>query len=381
MPLQPKNATEKPRIAIMMGSLNRGGAETLLLDLIRNSQAGGIEFVLIHRKKGDLYENFVNTGVPIIQVAPFARIDPFYFFRLRSVILNNRIKLVHAHYHLDGFYSILACIGTGIKTVVTFHGFGKKKPGWYRFILRFLIKNCSNCFFVSKTQLEHYKQHYKTLSPAKTRVIYNCIDINKFFDAGPGNIRQELGLPASQILLGSVGNFNHGRDQITICKALKVLKEKQILFNFIFVGARQNHAGHLYDQCVDYCLKNGLSRQVFFLGSRQDVPVLLKQMDAFVYASKSDTFGIAVIEAMAAGVPVIVNDWKVMLEVTEKGRLGTIYPSGDYHSLAVKLAKFIENKEMFRQQAKEAAIHTGNKYNVHSYLQNLKASYTEIAGS
>jgi len=378
MPLQPKNATEKPRIAIMMGSLNRGGAETLLLDLIRNSRAGGIEFVLIHRKKGDLYENFVNTGVTIIQVAPFARIDPFYFFRLRSVILNNRIKLVHAHYHLDGFYSILACIGTGIKTVVTFHGFGKKKPGWYRFILRFLIKNCSNCFFVSKTQLEHYKQHYKTLSPAKTRVIYNCIDINKFFDAGPGNIRQELGLPASQILLGSVGNFNHVRDQITICKALKVLKEKQILFNFIFVGARQNHAGHLYDQCVDYCLKNGLSRQVFFLGSRQDVPALLKQMNAFVYASNNDTFGIAVIEAMAAGVPVIVNNWKVMLEITEQGKFAEIYFTGDHHHLAEKISNFTLNKNTYKIKAEKIAKQVIKKHDVSTYLQTLKKVYIDI---
>jgi len=178
--------------------------------------------------------------------------------------------------------------------------------------------------------------------------------------------------------LGSVGNFNHVRDQITICKALKVLKEKQILFNFIFVGARQNHAGHLYDQCVDYCLKNGLSRQVFFLGSRQDVPALLKQMNAFVYASNNDTFGIAVIEAMAAGVPVIVNNWKVMLEITEQGKFAEIYFTGDHHHLAEKISNFTLNKNTYKIKAEKIAKQVIKKHDVSTYLQTLKKVYIDI---
>jgi glycosyltransferase involved in cell wall biosynthesis len=367
------------KIAYMMGSLNRGGAETLVMDILQNAVDADLDVMLIHRKKGDLYENLVSTGKSLQQLKPAWKIDPVYLWNLRKTLIKNKITLVHAQHPVDAFYALMACRGSTIKTALTHHGFNENKTGWYRRMLLYVMRNCAMNYFVSQSQLEDYTIRFGKLPAGKTRVIYNCIDFEKFSRAYAGNIRQELGISTDKPLLGSVGNFNHVRDQFTICRALKILKEKEKEFFFVFAGARQEKSARLYDRCVDYCRDNGLGNQVFFLGSRQDVPALLKQMEVFVYASNSDTFGIAVIEAMAAGVPVIVNNWKVMLEVTDQGRLGTIYPSGDHHSLADKLGNFIENKDAYLQKAKDAAIHVRKKYHVTSFLQNLKASYAEIA--
>ena len=76
---------------------------------------------------------------------------------------------------------------------------------------------------------------------------------------------------------------------------------------------------------------------------------MLTQADLFVYASDHDTFGIAVVEAMAAGVPVLVNDWPVMNEITDNGKLAAVYKSNnenDFMNCFFKTTSLANTKEI-----------------------------------
>ena len=98
----------------------------------------------------------------------------------------------------------------------------------------------------------------------------------------------------------------------------------------------------MYDECVTYCQQNSLLDKVSFLGSRDDVPTILQQLDAFVYATDHDTFGIGVVEAMAVGIPVFVNDWEVMTEITDNGKFATLYKSKDEKDLLRHFLLFLQ---------------------------------------
>lgn len=358
--------------------MNRGGSETLMLDVFGNAARVDMDIIGIHRKGGDLYEDFMKTGWPFIQSSPKNKFDPIYFIRLRKILKENNIDLVHAQHPLDAFAAIIATIFQPIKVVITFHGFSRNKPGWYRCMLRIIFRLVSYCFFVSKSQMDHYKDKYYRNVEKKSRVIYNSIDLNKFDADAGGDIRKELGIPQELLILGSVGNFNTGRDQFTICKALKLLKDKNPDFAFLFIGARQKHKPELFDNCLNYCIENKIEKNVFFLGARKDVPSLLSQMDAFIYSSSHDTFGIAVIEAMISGTPVILNDWKVMLEISNNGEYAEVFKSKDPEDLSGKMIKFINNRSIFLEQAKSLKPLIRQKYDVVNYLQNLKSLYKEI---
>jgi len=108
---------------------------------------------------------------------------------------------------------------------------------------------------------------------------------------------------------------------------------------------------HLYDDCVNYCKQNGLEYKVLFLGSRTDIPQILDQLDAFVYATDHDTFGIAVVEAMAVGVPVFVNDWEVMKEITVDGKYATLYKTKDEKDLLREFMLFLQNKQVCQSKS------------------------------
>lgn len=367
------------RIAYLMGSLNRGGAETLMLDVFNNASKFDIDIIGIHKKQGQLYNEFKNSRWPLIQIYPKKGYDITYIFQLRRILKKYNISIVHAQYPLDAFIAILACWRTSIKVLVTFHGFSINRPSWYQWLIKYVTRKVKVNLFVSITQNKHYQKTYSIPANKKCLTIYNSIDVNKFNIKSSGTLRKELGIGQDQLLLGSVGNFNSGRDQLTICKGLKKLKEEGIIFNFVFAGAKQNHQPEYYDHCVEYCKRNNLEKQVHFLGSRNDIPALLQELDVFIYSSRHDTFGIAVLEAMASGLPVIVNDWKVMLEITDGGKNGIIFKTNDDNDLKDKLMNYLNNMNTHKKNAQNLKGIILEKYNIISYIDKLKETYISIS--
>jgi glycosyltransferase involved in cell wall biosynthesis len=148
-------------------------------------------------------------------------------------------------------------------------------------------------------------------------------------------------------------------------------------FHFVFIGRKYENVSFLYDDCFDFCEKNKLHDKVSFLGSRNDVPSILHQLDAFLFATDHDTFGIAVVEAMAVSIPVFVNDWGVMTEITDGGKYATLYKTKDEVDLLREFMLFLQEKEPFHLKAKRAAIFVQEKYSIEKHIENLKKEYYE----
>lgn len=366
------------RIAYLLGSLNRGGTETLLLDTFRQAKKSGPDIVGIYRKGGLLFEDFKNTGVRLFQVYPRKRFDIFYLFRLRKLLKREKINIVHAQQPLDALYVYLARLGLKIKVVLTLHGYDQGYGKLSLSILKFILRRTDLNLFVSKSQQTYYSEKYTLKKTQKLKVLYNGISFDKFKHIRYKSIREEFNIQEDCLLLGSVGNFNAVRDQMCICRFINLLKKQNFNFAFVFAGARSNTEPCYMDDCMKYCNEQGLNSRVVFSGSRNDIPNLLSQLDAFIYSSDHDTFGIAVIEAMYMGIPVFVNDWQVMSEITEEGKHGILYRSKDEKDLLDHFTRFLANKEKFIQKAKEDSKWAEKKYSIEKHLENLITAYHEI---
>lgn len=366
-------------VAYMLGSLNRGGTETLLLDVCHKVKDSDIQAFVYHRKGGALEENFRETGVLMIRLAPASAAGIVsYLFNLRRSFKQNEITIVHAQQSLDAIYAFFSTLGTGIKVVQTFHGYDLKLGFIHKLLIKLSILLCSASYFVSQTQQEHYLKHYPMLKRKRTAVIYNGINFDKIINAAVSGFSEEFEVDEKILIMGMVGNFVPGRDHLTVCRGLKLLHERDLDFRFFFVGAKNSGNPHLYDDCRRFCSENDLDSKVIFTGSRSDVPGILKKLDAFVYSSEHDTFGIAVIEAMAAGIPVFVNDWKVMTEITEGDLYANIYKSGSEKELESLLLDYVADKRFFLQKASAARAAVLVKYSIEKYILNLESNYSKL---
>lgn len=361
------------KVAYLLGSLNRGGAETLMLDLFRNADKAPYEMIGIHRKGGAYRDAFYNAGPKMVQLAPKRFGYVSYLLKLRRLLKQEGITAVHTQHWLDCIYAWLAAIGMRIQIVCTYHGFYSMKgiAGW---LCRMSIRLADDVCFVSKYEQEWYQRQMK-IADNKCHVVYNGVDFTKF---DKSERVREIGNEGIKLCM--VGNFNRVRSHMVIVRSLKYLRDCGVSnFDFYFVGNRVDVHEVLFDECVRICEENHLD-YVHFMGGRSDVPSLLKAFDGFVYSSANDTFGIAVVEAMAAGLPIVVNDWPIMKEICGNGDSVSIFRSDDVVDCGMKiqhlLNRLINDSENLHKESRQQAQFVRQKYSIVAYISRLTNIYT-----
>ena len=192
------------KVAYLLGSLNRGGTETLLLDVFRSADKAPFSFVGIHRKGGAYKEDFYATRPVFLQCAPAHHNIFGYIRQLRRLLQEQQVTIVHAQQYIDALYAKLATRGTNIKVVETFHGYDYGSNRMEQVLIQMSILWSDAVCFVSEAQRRYYLQKYKFHNPAKTHVVYNGIDFSKLdTTAKPNPVLPSKIDPASRGTLGA----------------------------------------------------------------------------------------------------------------------------------------------------------------------------------
>ncbi len=369
------------KIAYFIGALNRGGAESLILDICRQHKQAPFEFVCVYRHNGNLSEAFKASGTLLINIPKslgFIR----YILAIRKVLLQEHITIVHSQTPSNTLLLAFALLGADIKIITTFHGHLFADAAWWKRKIVYAASDKIIC--VSEYQKRYYEQNWGLPKDNKLRVVYNGIDFTKFNQKSE-RVRELEN--EDRIRLCMVGNFIKGRSQYIICEAIDQLKKQGITdFDFCFIGRRDEAESWRYDDCVKYCEENQLIN-IHFLGSREDVPTILKSLDGFIYSTEHDTFGIAIVEAVAAGLPVVVNDWPVMTEICNLGlpksnRAIRFFKTDDVDDCAKQMKNLISelqnHGDQLKKDCQQAAEAANQKYSIQKHIDNLYAVYQNI---
>lgn len=374
------------KIAYFLGALNRGGAETLILDICRQHANAPYDFVCIYRHDGNMSDEFMASGAPLIRIPKRGGMLR-YILDIRNTLKRERVTIVHSQTPSNTLILAIALLGTGIKIVTTFHGHFDN-ISW---LVRKIIYDSSSKIICVSKQLKDYTEHlWRLPQNQKIEVVYNGIDFSKFvssdvksfFDIGHLTSGNE-----GRIKLCMVGNFVTGRSQQIVVNAIHYLKNNNITdFDFYFIGRRDNKDYIRYDKCVQYC-KNYQLENVHFLGSRDDVPSLLQTMHGYVYSTEHDTFGISVIEALAAKLPIVVNDYEVMQEVCQLNLPPTshairFFKTEDIVDCADKMKMLMENiyskDSNLTMECNQAAEAVREKYSIEEHIKHIYAIYKRV---
>lgn len=367
------------KVAYFVGSLNRGGLENLMLDVCRKHAYAPYDMICVYRYDGNMSEEFRKTGVPLIRISKEKGMLR-QLWNLRRTMLQEQVDIVHSQSAISTILLAFALKGTRIKIMTTFHGSLFADAAWWK---RKIVYGASEKILcVSEYQKRYYEEKWGLAKENKLKVVYNGIDFTKLDCVNEG-VRE---LESEGIKLAMVGNFIKGRSQINVVKAIKIIDDRLTPFDFYFVGYRDKNDPERYDQCVRYCEENG-QKNVHFLGSRNDVPAILRTIDGFVYSTEHDTFGIAVIEAVASGLPVVVNDWSVMKEVCNFGlpkenMAIRFFRTDDVEDCAAKMEELLldiqKDKLKLKDDCAEAAKAAKKKYSIQNHIDTIYEEYMTL---
>lgn len=361
-----------------MGSLNRGGTETLYLDLFNNSNNAPFKMFCVYRHDGILSKDFQESDVPIWKVCYKPKYLFFiYFIKLRGLIKKVNANILHTNQSIDTLFARISCLGLHTKIIQTTHEFDFRYGVIEKIQKRLSLIMANHNIFVSRALLNHYKPSYN-FNFKQVTVLHNCISLDKFNKQPTISLRSSLGINNEVLLIGMVGNFTPGHDQYTICRFLSILQKQNINFHFVFIGAKDNLHPELYENCFYYCENSEFKDKVTFLGSRQDVPELLPQLNSFIYSSHHDAFGIAIIEAMFVGIPVFVNSLDVFKEITEQGKRAILYESRNENDLLNKFLDYSLHAEAYNNCILNNSKWIEETYNIQAYIKSLNNIYSYL---
>ena len=185
----------------------------------------------------------------------------------------------------------------------------------------------------------------------KSRVVLipNGVDLSRFAEEKShlplmDRRRDHLTLPADKKIIVQVANMVPDKDFETLLKAIRLLRDNRSDFHLVLIGR-----GVDSKQMQDTVSQLNLTEQITLAGVRDDVPEILTRADMLILSSKQESFGLCVLEGMAAGLPVIVSDLPALAELVEHGKEGFRVPPADSDALAAAIARLLDDASLRKQ--------------------------------
>lgn len=365
------------RVLHFLDTLNRGGAETLVLDVCRNAGRADLDIDFVTSGDGPLLEDFERSGVEVFRLKRRLPFDPVLVSSLRKIVLDRDIDIIHTHQAVDALHALAARSGLPIRVVLTHHGI---IPDWKnRVALRFLIPRMAHNIVVGKSMKKAYEEELRLQFSDGTSAIYNGVDPDRLIPKG-SKFRAELGISPTASLIGMIGHFypEARKDQMTLCQALPKVFAEIPDTHCIFAGQTMAGAESKFAECLNFCHENGIGDKVSFLGGRSDVPDILSALDLFVFSSLKEGLPIAVNEAMLSGVPMIVSDIEPLLEATANGEYGEVFPVKNAEVLSEKIQKLLRDEDLRKNLADKALKYARENFSIEAHLRELKKLYQSL---
>jgi L-malate glycosyltransferase len=296
-----------------------------------------------------------------------------FFLYLCWHLAFNKIDLLHVNSYVPGNYARLAGWLMRVPIIIDYwHGFtrfNRKR----RFICRFLYRFTDLSLAVSEGVRQHLLQHLQ-ISPHKVSVLYNGIDLEKIHNhRDRSEMRSILGIPADEPVVGLVARLDHwAKGHRELFQALAQVYSQHPLHCLIIGGGRRQPD-------METMVKElSLTPWVHFLGHRDDIPDLLAALDIFVLPSHSEGISRSLLEAMAAGLPVIVSEAGGSPEVVQHEVNGLLVPVKDASALAQALVRLLSDPDFAQNLGLAASQRVAANFSLDRLGRELNEIYLEL---
>jgi len=377
------------RVALVIARLNIGGPATHVVQLAAGLPAERFEVRLIAGREGRgegsmryLAEKAGITPMWIPELSPaLAPSNLVAFYKLSRLIRNWRPDVVHTHTAMAGALGRTAAHLAGVPVVVhTFHGhvlrgyFSPPAEALFRAIERSLARHSDRLITLSTS----LRDDLVALGVAPREKI-QIIPLGMEFDAllaAPrhlGVLRRELALSEDVPLVGSVGRLVPIKNHALLLQAARRMVDLGTPSQFVIVGD-----GELRAQLEHLSAQLGLETRVHFLGWRENLAPIYSDLDLLALTSENEGTPVAVLEAMAAGVPVVATSVGGVPDVIRAGQTGTLVGSQEAQAFALAMTDALRNAAHSRTMADRARSEVVARFGKDRMLAETASLYESL---
>ncbi|HWK07657.1 MAG TPA: N-acetyl-alpha-D-glucosaminyl L-malate synthase BshA [Puia sp.] len=314
------------------------------------------------------------TNYPLFDYPPY---ETALASAMVDVIMNHQLDLLHVHYaipHASAAYmakKIVETQGRKIPVITTLHGtditlVGKDKT--FAPVVAFSINQSDAITAVSYNLRD---ETYRTFAIEKEiRVIHNFVDTRRF-QKKPIDAFRRVIAPHGERILMHASNFRKIKRVQDVVRIFDIVNKK-IPSKLLFVGDGPERPG-----AEDLCRELGLTDQMRFVGKQEQMEEILAIADLFLLTSEYESFGLAALEAMAAGVPVVSTDAGGLPEIAVEGETGYLSEVGDIENMSARAISILENDDVLKRFKINAAAHA-KRFDIHTIVPEYEALYNRF---
>ncbi|MBO8132082.1 MAG: glycosyltransferase family 4 protein [Candidatus Marinimicrobia bacterium] len=368
----------KIKIALIITRLDAGGSADVTLQLARGLRNKGYDVYLasgITSSPSLEIEDFCNRNrIKYILIKELVRdinpiLDFIAFLKLYFILKSIKPNIVHTNTSKAGIIGRISAKLAGCgKTLHSphghiFYGYYPKTVTLFFIMLEKIVSHYTK-YILNLTELgrlDHIKM--RIARPEKFIVVGCGVDINKF-----ALLKKNKGHKFTVTWIGRLTNI---KNPFMLLEAVKLINQKGYNFKFDIIGD-----GEILDDCKRYALANNL-KNVVFHGYSSGVEKFLANSDLLVVTSKNEGFGRVIIEAMAAGVPIVATKVGGIPDLIKHNINGILIPSESAEMLAKSIIELYKNphkREMFIEYNKTFCL----QYSIENYVNKIEKIYNKV---
>jgi len=367
---------KKLRVLHVINTLSAGGAELHLLTLSKYLQRLGVDVAVAYLKdvpsSRPLRADFEAEGIPVFDLTDVGLIWPFSVFSLRRMLREEKPDILHSHLPRADFLCFLShSVEPSSTWVCSVHDIHSKS--WrarralplYRFIwgksdLIIAISDAVKDWLVSEFHLPERKVY----------VVHYGLELGKF--ESPSADFRALHKLSSGPLIGSIGRLEPRKGFDILIQAMAIVTTEVPDVTLLIAG----HDPWGYGKVIKGLINRfGLDREIRLIGFQNDIPSLLHALDIFAFASRSEGFGQVVIEAMAAGKPVVANKIPPMTEIVRDGETGLLVEAENPEALARAIIWLLRHPEEAKQMGSRGAEYVKREFSAERMAHEILSLY------
>lgn len=374
------------RVLHVIDHTGDGGAQIVIRDLVRVLKDRFTFGVAVLGRSDRFSDDYEALGIPVYKLGDrYGRWSPSPIMALIDLIRRERYDLIHTQLFKSNILGTIAANLTRRKTILHdqvgmypqslqhYFSNGLVKSS-YLAAYRYALRRSDRAIVLTPGTLRAYTQYYRVASQ-KIVVMPNAVDTQHFSPLsgvlGPASLHAELGLPAETRLIVMIGRLEPEKDWWTFLDVARRVREAGVSCAFLIVGGgseEQRLREYVRDRHLDH---------VRFLGYRSRVIELLHQADVFLMTSRREPFGIVVVEAMAAGCPVVATRSGGPDSILTDGVDGLLAGVADGPGLANGVIRLLQD-DALRSRIVQCARRTAvEHYSLEAIAERVAAVYAE----
>ena len=357
-----------------------GGGERHLVDVVKGLSARGHDLFVALRPNSPLIAEL--SCLPqsnFLELSLRNAVDARSAARLSQFVADQKIEIVHAHMARDYPTAAYAARrNRAAHLIITRHVLFPLSR-----LHKFTLSHAARVIAVSKAVARQLADQ-KLIPPEKINVVHNGVDFSRFDSAIDGfdrrQFRRDWDLPDEGPLVGSVGELNPLKGHHDFLQAAAQIARLFPKAYFIVAGIDVSPTQANLAALKQSIEKLQLSARVRLIGRMADITGLFRALDVFVSASHTESFGLAIAEAMAAETPVVATKTEGAQEIIRDGKTGLLVPIGDVPALAESLSMLLRDEERRVSMAQSASEDVRMRFSLQQMVDATEKIYFEVRG-